>query len=262
MTIKLQKIIAICEEIAPIKLAEDWDNVGLLIGNTDSLIRNVMTCLTITPEVIDEAISRQVELIISHHPLPFKAIKTITSKSNDGRMLLKLIENKIAVYSSHTAFDSAEDGINEQIARGITLEKTSFLQPISETTLGCGRFGYLKESVPLRDLINTVKQFFSLDHLQFVGSSERMVKKIAIACGAAGSMLANAIKLNCDVFLTGECNFHTALLAKACSINLLLCGHYASERFAMEQLANKLNQLLPEITVFASSQDTEPYAWL
>ncbi len=99
--------------IAPLGLAEDWDNVGLLVGGPNHQVQRVMTCLTVTPNVVAEAVEGSVDLIVTHHPMPFHAVKRLTPDTPTGQMLLDLIASRVAVYSAHTAFDSAANGINQ-----------------------------------------------------------------------------------------------------------------------------------------------------
>ena len=114
-------ITAFLEDFAPRRLAAEWDNVGLLVGDAKHSVERVMTCLTITPRSLREAVSEKADLIVTHHPFPFRAIKRITTDLPDGRMLLELIAAGIAVYSPHTAFDSARSGINQRLAEGLGL---------------------------------------------------------------------------------------------------------------------------------------------
>jgi dinuclear metal center YbgI/SA1388 family protein len=107
------------DKFAPPALAESWDNVGLLVGRSEQPVERVMTCLTITPESAAEAVTNQANLIVSHHPLPFRPLKRLTGETSEGRLLLDLIAAGIAVYSPHTAFDSAEEGINQRLAAGL-----------------------------------------------------------------------------------------------------------------------------------------------
>ncbi len=100
----------------PPSSAEEWDNVGLLVGWRDAPVRRVLTCLTVTPEVCDEAVAEKIDLIVSHHPFPFHSLRRVTDETIDGQMLLKLVAAGIAVYSPHTAHDSAPDGVNRQLA--------------------------------------------------------------------------------------------------------------------------------------------------
>src|ERR1700748_2813281 len=98
-------IAALLEDFAPQRLAAEWDNVGLLVGDARHSVQRVMTCLTVTPQSVEEAINEKAELIVSHHPFPFHELKRVTTDTTDGRMLLDLIRSGIAVYSPHTAFD-------------------------------------------------------------------------------------------------------------------------------------------------------------
>ena len=111
---KLEQVCQAMAELAPLRLAEDWDNVGLLLGDRSSDVRRVMTCLTITPGVVEEAVRERVDVLISHHPLPFKPVSKITSDTVVGKMLWQLCRGGVAVYSAHTSFDSATGGINDQ----------------------------------------------------------------------------------------------------------------------------------------------------
>ncbi len=112
---------AALESIAPLSLAADWDNVGLLLGDSAAPIEHVMTCLSVTPDVVAEAIQERVQLIVSHHPILFRPTKKLTTRTPEGRMLLDLVQAGVAVYSAHTAFDNCSGGINEQIAKRLGL---------------------------------------------------------------------------------------------------------------------------------------------
>ncbi len=103
-------IAAFLEQLAPARLAEEWDNVGLLVGRRDQAVKKLMTCLTVTPASAAEAVEAGADLIVTHHPLPFNAMKRLTADTTAGRLLLDLIAAHVAVYSAHTAFDSAAEG--------------------------------------------------------------------------------------------------------------------------------------------------------
>src|SRR5262245_16435797 len=113
---RVADLVACLERLAPPKLSEEWDNVGLLVGDRTQPVASVLTCLTLTPDVAREAIERRVSLVVSHHPVLFRAVKRLTADDPQGRMLLDLIAARIAVYSPHTGYDSADEGINRQIA--------------------------------------------------------------------------------------------------------------------------------------------------
>ena len=114
-------ILEFLEAFAPPQLAADWDNVGLLLGERAVPVERVVTCLTVTPEVVAEAVAEQVQFIVTHHPILFRAVKRLTDATPEGRMLLSLIRHGVAVYSPHTAFDNTRDGINEMLAAKLGL---------------------------------------------------------------------------------------------------------------------------------------------
>src|SRR3954454_22572423 len=132
-------IASFLEAFAPVALAEAWDNVGLLVGRAEDHVERVMTCLTVTPDSAQEAIDERANLIVSHHPMLFRPLNRVTSESSEGRLLLDLIRAGVAVYSPHTAFDSAKHGINERLARGLALKEITPLVAADDPTVGTGR---------------------------------------------------------------------------------------------------------------------------
>ena len=264
----VQTIADYLAEFAPHDLAEDWDNVGLLVGSGDAEVRRVMTCLTVTPESAAEAVDENVDLIVAHHPLPFRPLKRLTDQKPEGRLLLDLIRAGVAIYSPHTAFDSAGDGINQQLAEGLGLTGIEPLIPAEENSsehaaaVGTGRLGVVKDPTTLQALADRAKQFLTIDSVKIVGDAQRDVRRIAVACGSAGEMLTTAIERDCDVLVLGETSFHTCLHAEAEGAALLLTGHFASERFAVEQLATKLAAQFPDATVWASRRERDPVQWI
>lgn len=252
------------EEFAPSRLAEEWDNVGLLVGDAGQPVDRVMTCLTITPASAAEAVRRRAQLIITHHPLPFKALKRLTAESTPGRLLLELIRGGVAVYSPHTAFDSAAEGINQQLADGIGLSDLRPLVPNSAAIqdLGSGRLGVLAKPVSLSEVAGRLKQFVRVEQVQLVGDPTQRIQRVAVACGSAGSFLEPALRAKCDLLITGETSFHTCLEAEATGIALLLAGHFASERFGVERLAEIVGRQFSSIECWPSVDERDPLVWL
>jgi len=258
----IQHVCQFLESFAPLRLAEDWDNVGLIAGDRQAPVKNVMTCLTITAETADEAIANDADLIVSHHPLPFRPIKKLTTDNVASELLWKLAKAGVSVYSPHTAFDSAAEGINHALAAKL---KIANLKPLSAAVddpdgLGAGRYGKPAAAMSLKELLGSVKAEFDLPHLKFVGDVDREVTKIAFACGSGGSFLDKAVFVGCDVLVTGEATYHTCLDAKAKGVALVLMGHYTSERFAVETLATQLQNEFKELKVWASRDECDPVA--
>jgi dinuclear metal center YbgI/SA1388 family protein len=262
--ITLQSICSFLEQFAPAVLAEHWDNVGLLAGDRTSEVHSVMTCLTITPESVAEAIADGADLVVAHHPLPFHALKRITTDQLPGQLLWQLITHRVAIFSPHTSYDSAAEGINQQLAEGLGLEA---IQPLvardeSDPPGGTGRWGRLPTPGSLRALAQRLKHFLHIERLQAVGPLDRQLQQVAVACGAAGSLLPAAREANCDALVLGETNLHTCLQAEAAGVALLLPGHYASERFAVQRLAEVLGGQFPALNCWASRRERDPLQWL
>ncbi|TWT38537.1 Nif3-like dinuclear metal center hexameric protein [Blastopirellula retiformator] len=264
-SLTVDQICRFLDQFAPTALAESWDNVGLLVGDRAAPVSHLMTCLTITPEVVDEALSQGAQMIVAHHPLPFRAVKRITADDTVGRMLLRLITAGVAIYSPHTAFDSAAAGINQQLAAGLGFAEITPLKPADNPAmapLGAGRYGKLAAPLTLAQFAGVVREFLQIDYVQAVGDPQQSVAQPAVACGAAGEFLGTAIRLGCDCLLLGETNFHTSLEAKAQGVALVLVGHYASERFALETLADQLTTDFPDLKCWASERETDPITLL
>ncbi len=193
---KLSEICDYLEQFAPALLAEDWDNVGLLAGDRLANVKRVMTCLTITPASATEAIQQDADLIISHHPMPFRALKRLTTDSTPGRLLWELIGQGVAIYSPHTAFDSAAAGINQRLAEGLGLRDVVPLVSIEGAPegTGSGRCGRLEEAASLQQLAERLKRFLQIEHLQYVGDPVTSLQRVAVACGAAGEFLESAAR--------------------------------------------------------------------
>lgn len=257
----LGEIIAFLDHFAPPRLAESWDNVGLLVGDSGTAVDRVMTCLTITPASAAEAVRRGARLIVSHHPLPFIALKRITDETTAGRLLLQLIRAGVAVASPHTAFDSAARGINQALAEGLGLTEIAPLIPHPEGE-GTGRFGVLPQPLTLESVARAAMGFLKISSVQIVGPPTLPVHRLAIGCGAAGELLASAIKQQCEAMLLGETRFHTCLEAEAQGTGLALAGHFATERFAVERLAGVLAEQFPSLEVWPSAAEQDPLRWI
>ena len=259
----LEEICGYLEQIAPPYLAEDWDNVGLLVGDGAREIQRVMTCLTITPETVEEAVREKVDLIVTHHPMPFRPVHRMTTRTTVGRLLWELTGARVSIYSPHTGWDSARIGINQQLAEGLGVENIEPLEipDLERPDEGKGRWGLMEPPVPLAALIARTCQFLSISGLHYVGDPTRIVHRVAVACGSAGEFLPAAHGCGCDVLVTGETSFHTSLEAAAQDIAVVLPGHYASERFAVETLAGLLQHRFPAVQVWASRSERDPLRW-
>lgn len=355
--------VTFLSRFAPLETAADWDNVGLLAGDTVTPVERVLTCLTITPAVVAEAVTERVELIVAHHPVLFRGTKKLTANTPDGQLLLPLLRAGVAVYSPHTAFDNCPGGINDGLCARLGLtdvqplrprairecklvvfvpesdrvpvsdaifaagagvigeyEQCSFRSPgtgsffgrdsthptigqkgqreevaefrlevvVPETRVsavvaamraahsyeepafdlyplrprfgngGEGRIGTLPQPQSLGELALLVRTQLAANAVQIVGNPAKPVTRVAVACGAAGEFLTDAIRAGADAFLTGEMRFHDCLTAQAAEMGIMLPGHHATERPGVEDLAERLATEFPTVTVWASRRETDP----
>jgi dinuclear metal center YbgI/SA1388 family protein len=256
---KIQAVVSFLDAFAPTRLAEDWDNVGLLVGDADGEVTRIMTCLTVTPESAQEAIDQQADLIVSHHPLPFRPIKKLTTAETASRLIWNLARAGVSIYSPHTGFDSAQRGINQSLAEKLSLANIRPLNPIVDepNSLGSGRVGECPAR-PIKQFVDQIKFQFQLDHVHLVAGGQSSINQVAVACGSGGSFLDQVIATGCDAFVTGEATFHTCLEAKANDVVMILLGHYTSERFAVEKLADHLSENFSGCEVWCSQQEVDP----
>jgi GTP cyclohydrolase I len=253
----LSEIEAKLQLIAPLELAEEWDNVGLLSGDLQSSVNRIMTCLTLNPITVSEALAEKADLVIAHHPLPFRPISKIVTSTTTGRTLWELTRAGVAIYSPHTAWDNARQGINVQLADIIGLGGLNPLTPTQATSaecigLGTGRVGELEVAEPIDEIIRKLQR--RLSHLRFSCNQplETRCHRVAIVCGSGGGFVESALSSGADLLLTGEATYHQFLESQSRGMTILTIGHFASERFAMDQMAIMLSSAFPKLTVWAS----------
>lgn len=257
----LADAVTLLESLCPPGLAEDWDNTGLLVGDPEGQLRGVLTCLTLTQDVVAEAIDAGVGLVVSHHPLPFHGVKRLVPDDDAGSRLWRLARAGVGVYSPHTAYDSAAGGINEQWSERLGLRDVRPLAPALDRTdgSGVGRVGVWAGDGGFAGLVAAIKRAVNLPTVRVVPPADRTAApRVAIACGAGGSLLGPTLQEGVQVFLTGEMGFHDCLRCRALGVGVVLTGHYASERFAVDSLAERLSESLPGVSVAASRVESDP----
>lgn len=253
--IKCKDIITELEKLAPINLAESWDNVGLLIGDIEQEIHNVMVTLDITQEVVQEAIEKQVNLIISHHPLIFNPIKKVIETDHIGSIVRKLIKNDIAVYAAHTNLDIAWGGLNDELSSKLQLNNIKALHVLdTDEDTGIGRVGFLEEATELRQLINEIKSVLEVPHIKFVGNENKLVSKVAICSGSGAEYITDCIKQKVDVYITGDIKYHEAQAAEQAELNIIDAGHFETENIVGSLLMDylKIRLVDTKLNIFCS----------
>lgn len=240
---RISEIINVIESYAPKELAESYDNVGLMLGDADREVSAVLLALDVDFDVAVEAKAMGANLIISHHPLIFHPVKTITTDSPEGKCLLFLAENKIAVYSAHTNLDSAPGGLNDLAAQFLQLEKTGLLE--GEGEYGIGRIGLLPNAVTLSDLAEDIKKLYRLKQIRIIGNPEKPVLRVALCTGSGADLFDAAIMKGADVYITGDIKYSAARNAAAKGLSVIELGHYESEFIVTDLLEKIIDHYLP-----------------
>ena len=260
----VKEVAQTLERFAPLPLQESYDNAGLQIGLTDAQeVSGVLLCLDVTEAVIDEAKAMGCNLIVSHHPLMFRPVKRIDGQTMVTRCIAKAIAANIAIYSAHTNLDNADDGVNYCIAGHIGLIETSPLRPVNDGGQdGSGLIGILPEPMAADAFLKLIKDEFKVKCLMHNGCSPtRLIKKVALCGGAGDFLLDDAIAAGADAFLTGEMGYHH-FFGYENRICIGVLGHYQSEQYTVDLLAEILHKYLPDLRIEKTSIDTNPIQYL
>lgn len=252
---KVKDIINIIEEFAPLYLQEEFDNSGFAVGDRDMQVSGVLIALDINDEVIEEAIDNGINMIVIHHPVIFNPIKSVTTDTLQGELIIKAIKNDIAIYSAHTNVDNTDENIAREF---INLLDTVDISPVAES---CAIRATLKNEMTLNELVLKIKSLTEDSNIKYIGESDELVKEIVFANGANGSnyeLLINS-GVTSDVLITSELKYHIALSARQLGINVIECGHYESEREFNSLLKRKLTEGVEGVRIIISNKQSSPY---
>lgn len=253
---KTSEIISFLDATFHPEYQEDYDNAGFLFGNPQQEICGVMVALDLTPEVIDEAIAKQCNLIITHHPFIFGSIKRITTNNTVGRMIFKMAQHNLCVYAAHTNLDNLKEGVNGILAQKLGLTDCHILKSLNgDPEVGAGMVGMLPKRIATEDFWVNVKQTLGIATLRISNPCHTEVQRVAI-CGGAGSFLiSDAIATKADVFLTGDLKYHDFQRAEN-RIILADIGHYESERFSKELIYSIISKNFSNFACFIAAVDS------
>ena len=247
----IHDILCAFEEIAPLRLAESFDNPGLLVGDPERGVERVLVALDITNSVIDEAIRQKCTLIVSHHPIFFKLGKTVNPGLTPEGKLFKLIENNIAAICLHTNMDIAIGGVNDMLIAKLSLTPAGAFSVTNEEFGNCiGRIGKLNTPMSAADFAAHVRDTLGCDAVKLLDTG-REVRVVGVVGGAGGSLAPEAFHAGCDTYVTGEVKHHQYLEAMELGVNLIDAGHYHTERFITERFVWLLSKF-EDLTVLRS----------
>ena len=243
---RCSEIFEYLKNLYPIEFAMDWDNSGFLLGRSDKEVKNVLVVLDITNEVLEYARAKDIDLIVSHHPIIFSAIKKVTDETLLGNYILKILRNDISVIAMHTNFDIAAGGMADICSERLGLRNTSVLEftnEIEEEKLGIGKIGDLEREVSLDELIELVKSKFGLKKLAVFGRANVVskIKRVAISPGSGKGMYKYALK-RADVLITGDITHHDGLDAVNDGICVIDATHYGLEHLFIDKIKSDLDK--------------------
>ena len=256
---KLREVIAALEHLAPLRLQDEWDNSGLQVGFPETEIDNVLVCLDVTEAIVDEAIAAKCNLIVSHHPLIFKALRQVSDATYQQRCVVKALAAGISIYSAHTSLDNAPGGVNHRIAALLGLEKLRWLSPRDGEDAGSGLVGELPASEPDAAFLARVQRTFGVECLQHSALDGRQVRRVALCGGAGAFLLHDAVCAGADCFLSGEFHYHDYFENQG--VLLAELGHYQSEQFTQDLLLEYLHKTCPGLTVRKTALNTNPICY-
>ena len=223
------------ERFAPLPLQEGWDNAGLQVGLTEAEVSGALLCLDVNERIIDEAVAKGLNLVVSHHPLLFRGLKTIGDGDYVQRTVMKAIRNGITVVSMHTNMDNARGGVNYKIAEKLGLTDVRFMAPktVDGVEAGSGVVGELPEEMAADDFVLMVKRVFGVECAMCNELLRRKIRRVAICGGAGDFLLDDAVRAGADAFITGEMHYHV-YFGREQQLQICVIGHYQSEQYTSE----------------------------
>lgn len=240
------EIIEAIQKLCPEHYAASWDNSGFLVGDRTRKVHKIVLSLDATDEAIAYAKNVQADLLLTHHPLIFSAIKSVTTESIEGRRIIELIENKITYYASHTNFDVCcmADEAAKKIGMkdGEPLEETG---QIEGTMVGFGKCANM-EPCSVKEWAERIKNVFDLPYVILYGNPEEIVTKVAISPGSGKGMYTEALKKGAGLLITGDIGHHDAIDAVAFGVNIIDAGHYGLEHIYMQYMSEYLKEICKE----------------
>lgn len=244
---KCWQIIDELEQLSPIEYACEWDNVGLLVGRKDKEVRRVMVALDATCEVVDYAVEKQVDMLITHHPMLFSSVKQINETNFVTNKALQMIENGISYYAMHTNFDIV--GGMAELVCGSDYLNLNGTMPISceqGQTEGLGRYGALPRPMTAEQVAEWVKKCFGLPFVMLYQNEkmkDKLYDRIAVLPGSGKSEMKQVYRDGYELYLTGDYTHHEALDAMDMGMTVIDATHYGLEHVFVSYIGNYIRKI-------------------
>ena len=278
MVATVAKIKEIMDDLAPPLLAEEWDNVGLQIGDPRQSVRRIWVALDPTLQVVKAACQKKIDLLITHHPLIFRPLKSIDFDTPAGSIIQMATHHKLAVFSAHTNLDIVHEGVNDVLAQRLELQNLSVLKPVQagqraqediaalsagEMEDGIGRIGFLAKAGSLRSLVSMAKKRIKLDFVKVVGDLEMKVTQVAICSGSGSGLMEAFLSSKAQAYISGDIHYHYALEAQSVNRAIIDIGHFPSEHLMVDalvqQLENAISRAGIEAEIMACTIEKDPF---
>lgn len=236
---QIQVVIDYLDSIYPLRLQEEYDNAGHKVGDAERELTGVLVALDVTSEVIEEAIAGGYNLIVSHHPMIFGGLKSLVPKTEQTRMLERLIKSDICVYSAHTNLDNLKGGVSYILAEKLGLCNVRTLRPMDDEGMGGGAVGELAVEMDVDEFLKMVKERLGLAAVRCSVKMSGKVRRVALCGGSGAFMIDDAAEVGADIYLTADVKYHD--YQKAVGLVWVAdIGHYESEQFAQELIYNDI----------------------
>ena len=275
------EIITIMDQLAPPWLTQEWDNTGLQIGDLRLPVRRIWVALDPSLEVVKAACEKDVDLLITHHPLIFRPLKSIDFDTPGGSIIQMAAQHQLAIFSAHTNLDIVRDGVNDVLAKRLGLKHLEILEPVqvraqlragnattagSDGEHGIGRIGSLDRESNLQSLALSVKEKLELNFVKVAGSPDLKINQVAICSGSGSSLMQTFLSSNAQVYISGDIHYHDARDAEAANRAIIDIGHFPSEHLMVEALAQQLKKIFKtagiKVKVDACTIEKDPFALL
>ncbi|NJB86839.1 dinuclear metal center YbgI/SA1388 family protein [Lewinella marina] len=255
----IKEVTDYLEGIAPGHLQESYDNAGLIVGDPRTEVTGVLTSLDCTEEIIQEAAARGCNVVVAHHPIVFRGLKRLNGANYVERTVIEAIRRDIAIYAIHTNLDNVRyQGVNERIAERLGLSELRLLRAKNEEgTVGSGMVGRLPLPLAEADFLALLRQRLHAPVVRHTPLTGQKIETVAVAGGAGGFLLADAKAAGAQAFVTADYKYHEFFDAEG---EIVICdvGHYESEQFTTQLLAELLTKEFTTFAVLSTERNTNP----
>jgi dinuclear metal center YbgI/SA1388 family protein len=254
------ELVAAVERLAPPALAEEWDNVGLLVGRHNQPVSRLLVALELRDDVLSEAAELGCDAVLTHHPPIFPSLAAVTDDTHAADLVLRAAESRVAIVAAHTNLDAAAGGLNDVMAGLLGLSATVPLRPdTADPSVGLGRVGKAPARFTLEKLLKRVGEAFPGAPRRFAGDPGAKVRTVACCTGSGASLLPDALAAGADAYVTSDLKYHDA--DRAPGLALIALPHAHVERVAMKLWSKLLERALAQggVDVRFAVTDTDPW---